>query len=153
MKIKELYYQLVPQPRAIVTWKRALPLIVFLVLYAIVCFSLEYSGVLLFARPWAFGLILFSIWVWWLSVAGYGGLSKGRGLAALLSRLLMLGLFVMLIAEPRSVRVRDVISVVYAVDLSDSIGESSVDKALGFVTNTVKEKPQTDEAGAGCIRP
>jgi len=147
MKIKELYYQLVPQPRAIVTWKRALPLIVFLVLYAIVCFSLEYSGVLLFARPWAFGLILFSIWVWWLSVAGYGGLSKGRGLAALLSRLLMLGLFVMLIAEPRSVRVRDVISVVYAVDLSDSIGESSVDKALGFVTNTVKEKPQTDEAG------
>lgn len=147
MKIKELYYQLVPQPRTIVTWQRALPLIVFLVLYAIVCFSLEYSGVLLFARPWAFGLILFSIWVWWLSVAGYGGLSKGRGLAALLSRLIMLGLFVMLIAEPRSVRVRDVISVVYAVDLSDSIGESSVDAALEFVTKTVTEKPQTDEAG------
>jgi len=147
MKIKDLYYQLVPQPRTAVTWKRALSLIVFLVFYAIVCFSLEYSGVLLFARPWAFGLILFSIWVWWLSVAGFGGLSKGRGLAALISRLLMLGLFVMLIAEPRSVRVRDVISVVYAVDLSDSIGESSVDAALEFVTKTVTEKPQTDEAG------
>ncbi|WP_299468078.1 VWA domain-containing protein [uncultured Gimesia sp.] len=147
MKIKDLYYQLVPQPRTAVTWKRALSLIVFLVFYTIVCFSLEYSGVLLFARPWAFGLILFSIWVWWLSVAGFGGLSKGRGLAALISRLLMLGLFVMLIAEPRSVRVRDVISVVYAVDLSDSIGESSVDAALEFVTKTVTEKPQTDEAG------
>tara|TARA_R110002111_G_scaffold153375_1_gene220180 strand:- start:142022 stop:145066 length:3045 start_codon:yes stop_codon:yes gene_type:complete len=147
MKIKDLYYQIVPQPRTAVTGKRALPLILFLVFYAILCFSLEYSGVLLFARPWAFGLILFSIWVWWLSVAGFGGLSKGRGLAALISRLLMLGLFVMLIAEPRSVRVRDVISVVYAVDLSDSIGESSVDAALEFVTKTVTEKPQTDEAG------
>mgnify|MGYP003630016589 CR=1 FL=1 len=147
MKFKGLYYQIVPQPRTAVTGKRALPLILFLVLYAILCFSLEYSGVLLFARPWAFGLILFSIWVWWLSVAGFGGLSKGRGLAALISRLLMLGLFVMLIAEPRSVRVLDVISVVYAVDLSDSIGEASVDAALEFVTKTVTEKPQTDEAG------
>ncbi|MDF1744520.1 MAG: VWA domain-containing protein [Gimesia sp.] len=124
-----------------------MPFVLFLVFYAIVCFSLEFSGVLLFARPWAFVLILFSIWVWWLSVAGYGGLSKGRGLAALLSRLLMLGLFVMLIAEPRSVRVRDVISVVYAVDLSDSIGQSKVDSALEFVTKTVTEKPQLDEAG------
>ncbi|QDT97433.1 VWA domain-containing protein [Gimesia aquarii] len=147
MKIKELYHQLVPKPRIALTWMRALPLIFFLLFYAALCISLELSGVLLFARPWAFGLILFSIWIWWLSVAGYGGLSKGRALAALVSRLLMLGLFVMLIAEPRSVRVRDVISVVYAVDLSDSIGESSVDSALEFVTKTVTEKPQTDEAG------
>lgn len=147
MTIKDIYYQLVPRPRVSISWKRALPFILFLVLYAILCFSLEFSGVLLFARPWAFVLILSSIWVWWLSVAGYGGLSKGRALAALISRLLMLGLFVMLIAEPRSVRVRDVISVVYAVDLSDSIGESSVDSALEFVTKTVTEKPQEDEAG------
>ncbi|WP_417389424.1 VWA domain-containing protein [Gimesia sp.] len=147
MKIKELYRQLVPRPRTPVTWMRAVSLIFFLVLYAALCIGLEQSGVLLFARPWAFGLILFSVWVWWLSIAGYGGLSKGRALAALISRLLMLGLFVMLIAEPRSVRVRDVISVVYAVDLSDSIGESSVDSALEFVMKTVTEKPQTDEAG------
>ncbi|WP_339728176.1 VWA domain-containing protein [uncultured Gimesia sp.] len=147
MKIKELYHQFVPRPRIALTWRRVMPLIFFLIMYAIVCIGLELSNVLLFARPWAFGLILFSIWVWWLSVAGYGGLSKGRALAALFSRLLMLGLFVMLIAEPRSVRVRDVISVVYAVDLSDSIGESSVEDALEFVTKTVKEKPQTDEAG------
>ncbi|MCA9015901.1 MAG: VWA domain-containing protein, partial [Planctomycetaceae bacterium] len=147
MKIKELFQQLVPRPRIAVTWRRAVPLIVFLFLYAVVCISLELSNMLLFARPWAFGLIVFSVWVWWLSVAGYGGLSKGRALAALVSRFLMLGLFVMLIAEPRSVRIRDVISVVYAVDLSDSIGESSVDSALEFVTKTVTEKPQTDEAG------
>ncbi|MFK7776713.1 MAG: VWA domain-containing protein [Gimesia sp.] len=147
MKIKDIYYQLVPQPRVSVTWKRALPLILFIVFYTTLCFNLELSGFLLFARPWAFVLILTSVWVWWLSVAGYGGLSKGRALAALISRLVMLGLFVMLIAEPRSVRTRDVISVVYAVDLSDSIGESSVDSALEFVTKTVTEKPQDDEAG------
>lgn len=147
MKIKDFYYQLVPQPRTAVTWVRALPLIFFLLIYAGICIGLELSGVLLFARPWAFVLMLFSVWVWWLSVAGYGGLSKGRTLAALLSRLVMLGIFVILIAEPRSVRVRDVISVVYAVDLSDSIGEASVDSALEFVTKTVTEKPQSDEAG------
>ncbi|MCA9005783.1 MAG: VWA domain-containing protein, partial [Planctomycetaceae bacterium] len=147
MKIKELYRQLVPRPRTSVTWMRAVPLISFLVLYAALCIGLEQSGVLLFARPWAFALILFSVWVWWLSIAGYGGLSKGRALAALISRLLMLGLFVMLIAEPRSVRVRDVISVVYAVDRSDSIDELSDGLALEFVLKTVKDKPQTDEAG------
>ena len=147
MKIKELYQQLVPRARTSVTWRRALPLIFFLLLYAGLCVGLELSGVLLFARPWAFVLILFAVWVWWLSVAGYGGLSRGRALAALLTRLVMLGLFVILIAEPRSVRVRDVISVVYAVDLSDSIGERSVDEALEFVTKTVTEKPPMDEAG------
>lgn len=147
MKIKELYQQLVPRARTQVTWRRALPLIFFLLLYAGLCVGLELSGVLLFARPWAFVLILFAVWVWWLSVAGYGGLSRGRALAALLTRLVMLGLFVILIAEPRSVRVRDVISVVYAVDLSDSIGERSVDEALEFVTKTVTEKPPKDEAG------
>lgn len=147
MKIKELYQQLVPRARTSVTWRRALPLIFFLLLYAGLCVGLELSGVLLFARPWAFVLILFAVWVWWLSVAGYGGLSRGRALAALLTRLVMLGLFVTLIAEPRSVRVRDVISVVYAVDLSDSIGERSVDEALEFVTKTVTEKPPMDEAG------
>ncbi|MCR9229390.1 MAG: VWA domain-containing protein [bacterium] len=147
MKIKELYQQLVPRARTQVTWQRALPLIFFLLLYAGLCVGLELSGVLLFARPWAFVLILFAVWVWWLSVAGYGGLSRGRALAALLTRLVMLGLFVILIAEPRSVRVRDVISVVYAVDLSDSIGERSVDEALEFVTKTVTEKPPMDEAG------
>lgn len=147
MKIKELYQQLVPRARTQVTWQRALPLIFFLLLYAGLCVGLELSGVLLFARPWAFVLILFAVWVWWLSVAGYGGLSRGRAQAALLTRLVMLGLFVILIAEPRSVRVRDVISVVYAVDLSDSIGERSVDEALEFVTKTVTEKPPKDEAG------
>jgi len=147
MKIKELYQQLVPSPRTPVTWVRALPLIFFLLLYAGVCVGLELGGVLMFVRPWAFVLILFSVWVWWLSIAGYSGLTRGRALAALLTRLVMLGLFVILIAEPRSVRVRDVVSVVYAVDLSDSIGEASVDSALEFVMKTVTEKPPTDEAG------
>ena len=87
MKIKELYQQLVPRARTPVTWRRALPLIFFLLLYAGLCVGLELSGVLLFARPWAFVLILFAVWVWWLSVAGYGGLSRGRALAALLTRL------------------------------------------------------------------
>ncbi|QDV16128.1 von Willebrand factor type A domain protein [Gimesia panareensis] len=147
MKIKELYQQLVPRPRTPVTWKRALPLIFFLLLYAGLCAGLEISGVLMFARPWAFVLILFSVWVWWLSVAGYGGLSKGRALATLLTRLGMLGLFVILIAEPRSVRVRDVISVIYAIDRSDSINQDFEDAALAFVTKSVTEKPPQDEAG------
>src|SRR6185436_19383083 len=37
--------------------------------------------------------------------------------------------------------------VVYALDVSDSIGEGSTDAALRFVAETVTQKPQTDRAG------
>ena len=42
---------LFPPPRRAVTWRAAIPLIVFLVAFAGLCLGLEYGRVLMFARP------------------------------------------------------------------------------------------------------
>ncbi len=154
MSIRRIWNSLFPSPRRPIGWRAAIPLVAFLVVFTALCVWLEWADKLLFARPWAFVLMAFSVWVWWLAVAGYGGLTRGRGLAALLIRLSLLGVFVMLLAEPRAVRVVDVISVVYALDVSDSVyGDTGsnqgrmIDEALNFVNRTVSEKPGRDQAG------
>lgn len=124
-----------------------LPLLLFLLLFAGACIGLEQAGYLLFGRPVMLGLVAFSVWLWWMSLAGWSGLSRTRSLLSLSVRLLLFGGLVMVLAEPRTVRTRDVVSVVYAVDVSDSIGERSVDQALRFVTKQVTDKPENDEAG------
>ena len=68
-----------------------------------------------------------------MHVAGYAGLPKTRGLLAMFTRLCLLGLLVMVLAEPRAVRSRDVMSVVFALDVSDSI--YSPDDALKYIVS------------------
>ena len=137
----------VPTPRTRVSVRTALPLLLFLLLFAALCVYLELSGTVLFANRAAFAFLLVTPWIWWMYAAGYSGLSRLRALAALLVRLTLVGLFALLMAEPRAVRTRDVLSVVYALDISDSIGERSTDSALQFIARTVAEKPEQDEAG------
>lgn len=62
-------------------------------------------------------------------------------------RWVMMAGFVIALAEPRSVRTSEVLSVVYAVDVSDSVSQQAVDAALEFVARQVSEKPVADEAG------
>ncbi|MFP6764679.1 MAG: VWA domain-containing protein [Planctomycetaceae bacterium] len=144
---RTLLQSIFPPPRRTFVWSSTAPLILFLLLYVSVWLGLEYSHLLLFERPAAFGLITFSGWIWWMHLAGKGGLSRGRALAALWIRLSLIGIFVMAIAEPRAVRTRDVLSVVYALDISDSIGDGAIDSALSFVSGQVQNKPPQDEAG------
>ena len=59
----------------------------------------------------------------------------------------LVGVFAFALAEPRAVRTSDMLSVVYAIDMSDSIGESSTDSALQFLAQTVTQKPEKDQAG------
>ncbi|HUG89246.1 MAG TPA: VWA domain-containing protein [Planctomycetaceae bacterium] len=146
-RLRRILVSVFPPPRRPVTFRQAVPLVVFLVTYATVCLALEWTGRALFVRPAMFALIAVAPWFWWLHVSGFSGLSRGRALAALLLRLSLVGLFVMVLAEPRAVRTEDKLSVVYLVDLSDSIDDRSVDQALGFVTKVVYEKPANDEAG------
>lgn len=136
-----------PTPRRPVSWQSAMPLVGFLVVYLALCIYLEASGRMLFANPAGFALMLAAPWIWWMSVAGYHGLPKVRGILSLLVRLSLVGLFAMLMAEPRAVRSSDKLSVMYALDISDSIGEGSTDRALEFVASTVTDKPEADEAG------
>lgn len=108
---------------------------------------LDIPGQLIFSAPENFALIVVSVWVWWMFRNGWHGLSRERALQALFIRLAIVGLFVALLAEPRSVRVTDKLAVIYAVDISDSIHRSQVEAALGFVARTVSEKPRQDQAG------
>ena len=50
------------------------------------CAFVERRGILRFAYRPAFWLALVLPWIWWMHHAGGGGLSRGRALAALLTR-------------------------------------------------------------------
>ncbi len=145
--LQRILNNLLPPARRPVRWWDAAPLIIFLALFCAAWVTLEWTNTLLFARPRALVWLNLCPWVWWLSLVGYAGLGRTRALCALFVRLTILGMFVMLLAEPRTVRTRDVMSVVYALDLSDSIGDRSTTAALEFVTKTATSKPEYDEAG------
>lgn len=144
---KRILRSLFPPPRRRVRLVDAIPLVLFLVAFVGTCLYLELTHKLLFARPSAFALLAITPWMWWLSFAGYAGLSRARSIVALETRLLLVGLFVVLMADPRAVRTSDELSVVYALDVSDSIGDLSSDEALRFVAETVSKKPKPDRAG------
>ena len=144
---KRFVRQLIPPARQRVTWGAVAPLLVFLVLFAAVCVAVEMRGVLRFTYRPAFALMVLTPWLWWLHHAGGAGLGKVRGVVALLTRLALFGAFVMLLAEPRAVRKSDTLSLVYALDVSDSMGEKVSDQALAWVMQTVQKKPEKDEAG------
>lgn len=145
--IKTFLLRLFPKPRKPVRWFDAWPLVVFLAVFGLVVLWVELSGRMLFERPAWFLLLFVTPWIWWLSVAGIGGLTPSRAAIATLIRLSLAGLFVMALAEPRAVRKSNRMSVVYAMDISDSIGEATSESARAFFARTVSGKPSDDEAG------
>lgn len=147
MTVRQFIQRVIPAPRVQVTWWDALPLCCFLALYAITIVLLEVYDVMTFTQPWWFGLMAVTVWVWWMAINGWSGLNRRRANQALLVRLLLVGVFVALIADPRSVRTNDQLSVVYAVDISESIHPDRITEALTFVANTTAQKPPQDVAG------
>ncbi|MBS0202410.1 MAG: VWA domain-containing protein [Planctomycetes bacterium] len=135
-RLRRIIASVFPSPRSRVRWQDGIPLAVFAVIFIGGCGWLEFAHLLMFARPAMLVLAVISPWFWWMHVAGYGGLPKGRGSVALMVRLLLVGLFAMVLAEPRSVRSKDVMSVVFALDVSDSI--YSADKPISYITETVQ---------------
>ncbi len=108
---------------------------------------LEVRGWLHFAWPQAFWFLLVTPWVWWLQVTGKSGFSRTRALVALQLRLWLIGLFIAVLAEPRAVRKSDALSLVYALDISDSMGPQVSDQSLNWILQTAARKPPKDEAG------
>ncbi len=139
MRVRPLLLSLVPPPRRPVTWLRALPLVLFLAAFGAVCLGLEGWRVVTFARPAAFALVAFAPWVWWLHVAGHGGLRGARGQVALAVRFVLLAALIAVLAEPQAVRLHHSLAVVYAVDLSDSVGDAAAEGALSRRTLTPNE--------------
>ncbi len=146
-RAKQLLSSIFPPARKPVTLRSALPLLIFLLLYGAICALLEFRDILLFAYPRAFVLMLVTPWIWWAHLAGRTGFSGARSTITLGVRLALCGVFVMLLAEPRAVRKSDVLSLVYVVDLSDSMGETATESALTYAVRTAAEKPEKDQAG------
>lgn len=145
---KQLLFSVLPRPRRPVTVSRALPLILFLALFLGGCLALQLGRVLSFTRPEMFWLMAVSPWIWWMHVAGGAGLGGTRAVAALLVRLCLLATLVLALTEPRAVRTSNTLTVVYALDMSDSIGDKLSDEALKFVARTAGPgRPEKDEAG------
>ncbi len=124
-----------------------LPLLLFLAAVAGVVVACEMRGWLRFTWWPAFWLLLATPWVWWMHFAGASGLTGWRAHAALVSRLVLVGAFAALLAEPRAVRRSDALSLVYALDVSDSMGEKISDRSLRWILDSVRVKPEKDEAG------
>ncbi|MBX3444610.1 MAG: VWA domain-containing protein [Planctomyces sp.] len=145
--LPRLVQSVFPRPRGPVHWREPWPLIVFLAAYAALLLGLVLTNQVLFTRPGAFWLLLAAPWIWWMSRNGYSGLSRGRAVWALLVRLSILGIFVALIAEPRAVRTKDTLAVVYAMDVSESIGPNAREGAAQFIARAITERPQGDSVG------
>ena len=80
-------------------------------------------------------------------MAGYSGLSGFRATVALLVRFVVLGIFILALAEPRILWRNEGLSLVYALDLSDSMGEKVSNQALNYIIKTGTAKPEKDAAG------
>jgi uncharacterized membrane protein len=146
-RLRRLLRTIFPPPRRPVTLRQVLLLVLFLAAYFGTCVALVLTHQVLFVRPSMFVLMAACVWIWWMYVAGYSGLPAYRAATAFLVRAMLVGVFCLALAEPRAVRTSDLLSVVYAIDLSDSIGEGSTEAALQFMAVTVNQKPERDLAG------
>ncbi|HEX4263299.1 MAG TPA: glutamine amidotransferase [Verrucomicrobiae bacterium] len=138
---------LVPPPRKRVTLGAVLPLAIFLLVFVGACFWVSWRHLVAFSNLAPFWLLILSVWIWWFQVAGYSGLKGFRSTIALLTRLCVLGLFILALAEPRVVRRNTGLAVMYAMDISDSMGENVSDKSLAYILKTASAKPEKDAAG------
>lgn len=147
LNLRKWLANLVPPPRKRVTFGTVLPLLLFLALFVGGCLVADLRRLVEFTNLAPFGLLVLSVWVWWLQTAGYSGLSGVRSTVALLVRLSVLAVFILALAEPRIVRRNTGLAVVYALDVSDSMGEKVSDRSLNYILKTAGAKPEKEEAG------
>jgi uncharacterized membrane protein len=138
---------LFPRARHRVGWLSAVPLLLWLLLYSALLLACEWRGWMRFTWRPGFFFLLAVPWAWWLHCAGWSGLSGWRGHLALQSRLWLVGVFAALLAEPRAVRRSETLSLVYALDVSDSMGPAISEKSIEWILAATKKKPEKDEAG------
>ena len=146
-RLRQWLLNLMPPPQKRVTVGAALPLVIFLALFIGGCLWVSLTHLVLFSNIAPFGLLALAVWIWWFQVAGFSGLSRGRAVAALVVRLLVLGVFILALTEPRVVRRSNGLAVMYTLDVSDSMGDKVSDKALSYILKTAGGKPEKDAAG------
>ncbi|MFO1528474.1 MAG: hypothetical protein U1F77_01780 [Kiritimatiellia bacterium] len=125
---------------------------VFLALFAAACCAVEAMHLATFARPGQFGWAALLPWLAWqhaMQAVRLGGWRSARAAHPADPR----GACVAALAEPRAVRSSKIWSVVFALDVSDSIGDAARRKALEFITNSAAGKPEADRVGMVALAP
>ena len=146
-KLLQFGAQIVLPKRKALSWSSLGSLILFLIIFSAAILSLYFSNTVIFTRPNAFWLIFITPWFWWMGSQGYSGLFGKRLQVAIFTRLCLAGCFIALLADPRTLQQNEGLTVMYAVDLSDSIGPEMRDNALQYMAETVADRPPRDEAG------
>ena len=136
-----------PAPRNKFKWLSIIPFILFIIVFSGLIFYLLNADKVIFSKPSMFWLLVLTPWFWWMGVNGWSGISGFRSGTAIFVRLMLAGTFISLLADPRTVRPNDTLSVMYAVDLSDSIGSEMRDSSLQFMASTVEKRKGDMEAG------
>ncbi len=135
---------LLPHPRRPWRWTDAVPLVVACCAIAGLLTTLALDGLRLAAPERLVLLLILPLIWWWWAATGPTGL---RPQLAAIVRLLLFAALITALAEPRSVRISDRLSVVYCLDRSSSLGTKVQDEALRWVLQTAGGKPAQDEAG------
>ena len=123
------------------------PLIAFIAVYAGLIIYLLSADKVIFSKPAMFWMLLTLPWFWWMGVNGWSGIGGFRNGTSIFVRLMLGGTFIALMADPRTVQPNSTLSVMYAVDLSDSIGQEMRDNSLQFMASTVEKRLGDMEAG------
>ena len=139
--LQTIIRKLIPPARRPVTWRAAIPLIAFLLIYIATVVFLTQTNRVEFIYPIAFGLLIFTPWIWWMQAAGHSGLTASRGNMAAFVRLCIAGLLICVLAVPRAVKTSDIVSVMYSVDYSDSVSEAR-EAAFEIVAATARKTAQ-----------
>jgi uncharacterized membrane protein len=145
--IRRLLAEGFPPLRRHLTWSSLWPLILVLGCLGGALVFLLGSARLRLTSPWELCWLLVTPWVWYLQVAGWGGLGRLRGQLSLIVRLAVICLVVLALSGPRAVRVSDQLTVLYVLDCSDSIGEHVIDQKTAWISETAGAKPPHDAAG------
>ncbi len=146
-RLRALIAELLPSPRRAVAAREAWPVAAFVLGVPALALAIEAWGAVLFTRPWALAWVGVAPWLWWLAVAGRTGLEAWRPRAAFAVRLAVLALLVVALAEPRSVRRSDALAMLFLLDHSKSIDDSTSKAAQKLIAKLATEKPPKDHVG------
>ncbi|MCA8957709.1 MAG: VWA domain-containing protein [Planctomycetes bacterium] len=147
MSFAQRWMSVWPPPRRELTIYSYATLVLFLIGFPLGCWIADRAGLWVFSSLWPFGLLVLAPWLWRMHRGGYSGLPKVRAELALLSRFALLALFILVFAQPRTVRTDKRLSVMFAIDYSHSIVTAAADRAIEFALKRAQEKPELDLAG------
>ena len=136
-----------PRPRREVRPSDFVTLVMFGVLFGVVCVGAVLMDWVVYMWPVYFWLMGLGVWVWWMDMGGFSGVRGWRKHAVLLARLSLLGLFVVMLAEPRMVRKDDSLAVLFLLDHSQSIPRETQQDMKKFMTRIAADKPEKDQVG------